>query len=238
MVSFLNRIVERFKSQSALGARIGDCVQNTAWLFKQTILELAPDARPPASFSGMADVTWRTATLQDLQAMARSADYLIGECDLSYYHALISDGNLMMLAERNSEILAYSCIAFGKKVFSQRYFKLSPDEGFVLACFTKPGFRGKGLGVEALWALKRVAEQSRGALRLFAHVDTWNQSSLRMLRKAGFISAETQMYRIRLLRWDLVHQAGKYADRFISEKEIRQPAREAIAHHQPKNSAQ
>ncbi len=198
------------------------------WIHRQIILERVSQFEKNIPKAEDVLISWRTSKLDDIMRMASEGDMNINKENLPYYYAIISDGNRMMLGEINNEIVAYVCVVFGRKVFVNRYFELAPDEGFALAGFTKANWRGKGLGVCALEELRKCLMINKPSLHLFCHVNSSNQSSLRMLEKAGWVSANTNLYRIRLLKWDFVFQTGRYRRRFIRDLQISQPRKELL----------
>lgn len=203
-------------------------LQENIWLYRQILLEI--DSFVPITIPNLPyfDIIWRLATVNDLKKMASDGDMHIDMNNINYYNAISSDGNLMLVGEVDSKIIAYVCIVLGKKIFCKRYFKLLPNEGFVLACFTRTDWRGKGIGVRALAELRNSLLADIPSLHLFSHVNCSNTSSLRMFHKAGYVPAQTNLYRIRFFKWDVVFQSGKYKNRFIRDPKICQPEKYLI----------
>jgi len=172
------------------------------------------------------NVAWRFAKSEDIFTLLCDGNMNIDMNNHKYFNAISSGKNLMLIGELYDKIITYVCVVFDKKIFMRRYFKMLPNEGFILACYTKSDFRGRGIGVQALVELRRRLMQEDPSVHLFCHVDCSNTSSLRMFEKAGYLSTETKLYRVRLLKWDFVFQRGKYQQRFISDSTISQPEKD------------
>jgi len=190
------------------------------WVHRQILMELNPKN---SNFAVCSDVSWRYANSRDILDMLDSGEMGINRENYKYFNAISIDNNKMLIGELSSEVVAYVCVVFVRKIFLRRYFKMYPNEGFVLACYTRPDFRGRGIGVQALVELRNRLIRVNPSLHLFCHIDCSNKSSRRMFEKAGYVLAKTSIYRIHFLKWNFVFQKGKYEHRFIIDPKICQP---------------
>ena len=88
-----------------------------------------------------------------------------------------SDAHSVHVLEQQGRAIGTAGIAGG----------LSPDGDQELGYGLVPDARGQGLGTEAVGALCAYLEQAPGVLRLTAEVLPGNASSLRLLRRLGFV---------------------------------------------------
>jgi GNAT superfamily N-acetyltransferase len=162
-----------------------------------------------------AAVEFSVATPQILRGMMRDPDLGMAWDDGTWYGQFVSGQNRLLIATSGSQIVCYGGVVFGSRPFwnTESRFLLRDDEFFILACFTRPAYRGRGLYRSLL---SHMCDELRGQGYRTGYIDiaAWNKPSIRGALKAGAVRHDSQYLRIRLLGRNWIIPRGSMKDRF------------------------
>lgn len=142
-------------------------------------------------FPALAALRWDFQTEDDSETPVVEKDEFSARC-LEYLRENFAAGDwTFFIAEENGEIVAQ---IFVKKIASlPRPARIKNSWGYLTNVYTKPEFRGRGVGAELLRRVKRWATEQDFELLLVSP----SENSRDFYRRAGF-TAETDFYQLRL----------------------------------------
>ena len=142
----------------------------------------------------LAAMRWNFQTEDGAETPAVEKAEFIRSC-IEYLRRCFKEGDwAFWITEQNGEIVSH---VFVKKISSvPRPARVANSWGYVTNVYTKPGFRGRGIGAELLRQVKLWAVEQDFELLIVSPGD----AAVNFYRREGF-TPETDFYQLRLRRF-------------------------------------
>lgn len=142
-------------------------------------------------FPQLAEMRWDFQTEDETETPTLEKNEFLEKC-LEYLHATFKTGDwTFFIAEENGEIVSH---AFVKKIAAlPRPARIENSWGYLTNVYTKPGFRGRGIGAKLLRRVKDWSIEKDFELLIVSP----SEDSGDFYTRAGF-RAETDFYQLRL----------------------------------------
>jgi hypothetical protein len=153
------------------------------------------------------------ATSDILDELANCDGFAIESSYLDFYPQLVSRRNRLFVGRIEGAIVFSGGIMVGTRGLNKGYFRLEKDEFFIVACFTHPQYRGRGIYPRALSHICGMLA-TEGYHVGYVDIVNRNRASMHGARKAGAIDTGSHYYQLRVLNRFYVIPRGPLSNRF------------------------
>ena len=156
---------------------------------------------------------FRIAAPDDIQAMAQTNRHNFFSAEVPYYLKISQGNNFMILMEDQAQRIAYSACLFSAKKFTNRVFQLKDDEAYMLASFTLPEYRRRGIRQRCVFEMCKICHQ-RKTNKILAVIESSNIASIKSGEKVGAVRTDSGFYQLRIWKRDFIFPFGSLRSRF------------------------
>ncbi len=150
---------------------------------------------------------------ETLEEVLADQDLGISEKWLPYYSALLCGKNRLFVGRHNGQIVFYGGVMCEHRSLPRGAFLLESDEFYIVACFTRAGYRGRGIYPAALRDICRRLG-AEGYRRGYVDVATYNAPSIRGIAKAGAKRSDSDYQQIHFFGYEMSVPQGPLRPRF------------------------